>query len=183
MREIRGIGLGILALGVLLGVSLLALGQDSSKTSESKAAGAKNADLEKILAAANEQWLCAGPKNYKAKAQDCVDSRAKFWADQFFEIYPNGQVATKAEMVVSQTEGAKKNPNVVPGQGPNPTEFKLMALYGNVALGVDRTIFKAPDASGKLATTSQARVLRIFVKENGKWRPAAAALITIPGGS
>lgn len=171
MKEIRAIGLG-----VLMAVSLLAVGQDANKTT------GKNADLEKVLAAANEQWLCAG-SYYKAKAQDCVDSRAKFWADQFFEIYPNGQVQTKAEMVVSQTEGAKKNPNVVVGQGPNPTEFKLMALYGNVALGVDRTIFKAPDANGKLATTSQARVLRIFVKENGKWRPAAAALITIPPSS
>jgi uncharacterized protein DUF4440 len=182
MKEIRGKGLGVFALGVALAVSLLAFGQDAGKTNASKAANGKTADLEKILAAANEQWLCAGPY-YKAKAQDCVDARAKFWADQFFEIYPNGGVHTKADMVVSQSEGAAKNPNVVPGQGPNPTEFKLMALYGNVALGVDRTIFKAPDASGKLGTTSQARVLRIFVKENGKWRPASAALITIPSGS
>jgi uncharacterized protein DUF4440 len=176
MKQIRAVGLG-----VLMAVSLLALAQDASKKGASNTSG-KNADLEKVLAAANEQWLCAGPY-YKAKAQDCVDSRAKFWADQFFEIYPNGQVQTKAEMVVSQTEGARKHPNVVAGEGPNPTEFKLMALYGNVALGVDRTIFKAPDASSKLATTSQARVLRIFVKENGKWRPAAAALITIPPAS
>ena len=171
MREMRAI-----AFAVLMAVSLLAVGQDASKTSN------KNPALEKTLADANQQWLCAGPY-YKAKAQDCVDFRAKFWANQFFEIYPNGQVQTKAEMVASQTEGATKNPNVVAGQGPNPTEFKLMAVYGNIAMGVDRTIFKAPDASGKLATTSQARVLRIFVKENGKWRPAAAALITIPGGS
>jgi hypothetical protein len=176
MKEIRAIGLGL-----LMAVSILTLAQDASKTRASNTSG-KNADLEKVLAAANEQWLCAGTY-YKAKAQDCVDSRAKFWADQFFEIYPNGQVQTKAEMVVSQTEGAKKHPNVVVGEGPNPTEFKLMALYGNIALGVDRTIFKAPDTTGKLATTSQARVLRIFVKENGKWRPAAAALITIPPNS
>lgn len=171
MREIR-----VISLAVLMGVSLLAVGQNASKTANT------NPDLEKILADANQQWLCAGPY-YKAKAQDCVDFRAKFWANQFFEIYPNGQVQTKAEMVASQTEGATKNPSVVVGQGPNPTEFKLMAVYGNIAMGVDRTIFKAPDASGKLATTSQARVLRIFVKENGKWRPAAAALITIPGAS
>ena len=171
MREIR-----VISFAVLMGVSLLAVGQDASKTAN------KNPDLEKILADANQQWLCAGPY-YKAKAQDCVDFRAKFWANQFFEIYPNGQVQTKAEMVASQTETAKKSPDVVAGEGPNPTEFKLMAVYGNIAMGVDRTIFKAPDASGKLATTSQARVLRIFVKENGKWRPAAAALITIPGVS
>src|SRR5690242_21565202 len=118
MKEIRAKGLGLFGLGIVLAASLLAFGQDASKTNATKAAGAKNADLEKILAAANEQWLCAEP-NYRAKAQDCVDSRAEFWADQFSEIYPNGQVATKAEIVVSQTEGAKKNPNVVPGQRPH----------------------------------------------------------------
>ena len=41
-------------------VSLLALAQDASKKGASNTSG-KNADLEKVLAAANEQWLCAGP--------------------------------------------------------------------------------------------------------------------------
>ena len=58
-----------------MAVSLLALAQDASKTGASNTSG-KNADLEKVLAAANEQWLCAGPY-YKAKAQDCVVCLAK----------------------------------------------------------------------------------------------------------
>ena len=139
----------------------------------------KNADLEKTLADANEQWLCAG-QYYKPKAQDCVDFRAKFWADQFFEIGQTGKVQTKAVMVTGQTANAKLHPDVVRGQGPNPQEFKLMAVYGDVALGTDHTIFKAPDASGNLAVTGEASVLRMFVKENGKWRPAGAVLIPLP---
>jgi hypothetical protein len=106
-----------------------------------------------------------------------VDFRAKYWADQFFEIYPSGQVQTKAEMVASQSANAATHPDSAPGTGPNPQEFKLMAVYGNLALATDHTIFKAIDPTGKLAVTSEARVLRIFVKENGKWRPASAALI------
>jgi hypothetical protein len=136
-------------------------------------------DLEKVLEDVNNQWLCAG-KYHKAKQQDCVNFRAKYWLDQFFEIYPNGQVQTKAEMVASQTAGATAHPDSVPGTGPNPQEFKLMAVYGNLALATDHTIFKSIDASGKLAVTSEATVLRIFAKEKGTWRPASAALVGLP---
>jgi Domain of unknown function (DUF4440) len=136
-------------------------------------------DLEKILEDVNQQWLCSGPY-HKAKQQDCVDFRAKYWADQFFEIYPNGQIQTKAEMVSSQSASAAAHPDAAPGTGPNPQEFKLMAVYGDIALATDHTIFKAVDANGKLAVTGEARVLRIFVKENGKWRPASAALVGLP---
>lgn len=140
-------------------------------------AGDKNrAALEKTLDDVNQQWLCAGPY-YKAKAQDCVNFRAQYWADQFFEIYPNGQIQTKAQMVASQTENATKHPNTARGEGPNPQEFKLMAVYGDIALATDHTIFKAAGPDGQLSVTGEARVLRIFVRENGKWRPASAALV------
>ena len=136
-------------------------------------------ELEKVLDDVNQQWLCAG-KYYKAKRQDCVDFRAKYWANQFFEIGQTGNVQDKGQMVASQTAGAAKTPDVVRGTGPNPQEFKLMAVYGDIALATDHTIFKVADASGNLSVTSEARVLRMFVKENGKWRPAGAALVKIP---
>jgi ketosteroid isomerase-like protein len=135
-------------------------------------------ELEKTLSDVNQQWLCAGPYQ-KPKAKDCVAFRAQYWADQFFEIYPNGQVQTKAEMVASQSKNAAEHPDAAPGTGPNPQEFQLRAVYGNVALATDHTIFKALDAKGQLTVTGEARVLRIFEKENGKWRPASAALVGI----
>jgi len=105
-----------------------------------------------------------------------VDFRAKYWADQFFEIYPSGQVQTKAEMVASQTAGI---PTHVPGVGPYPDNFKLMSVYGNFAMATDHTRFKSVDANGKVAFTSEVTFLRLFVKENGKWRPAGGAAVPI----
>jgi hypothetical protein len=139
-------------------------------------------ELEKVLDDVNNQWLCAG-KYHKPKEQDCVNFRAKYWLNQFFEIYPNGMVQTKAEMVASQSAGAKAHPDSAAGTGPNPQEFKLMAVYGNVALGVDHTIFKTVDSSGKLNVIAESRVLRIFAKENGAWRPASAALVGLPNSN
>src|SRR6202049_1933275 len=160
----------VLVLFVLSSISVPAFAQNTSK-------GDKNwKDLEKVLEDVNQQWLCAGP-HHKEKAQDCVNFRAQYWADQFFEIYPSGQIQTKAEMVASQSASASAHPESAPGTGPNPQEFKLMAVYGNVALATDHTLFKTVYNTVKLAVTSEARVLRIFVKENGKWRPASAALI------
>jgi len=157
----------------LMAVSSLAIAQDSMKK------GDKGwTDLEKQLADINDQWVCAH-KYHKNHAQDCVDFKNQIWPDTFFEISRQGEVTDKQEMVKRQTATATAHP-ISPGDaGPNPQDFKLMAVYGNVALGTDRTVFKAANASGKIVVTDQATVLRMFVKLDGKWRPAGAALVPV----
>jgi hypothetical protein len=135
-------------------------------------------DLEKQLADVNDYWVCAH-KYHKDHAQDCVDSKNKIWPATFFEISRQGEVTDKHEMVTRQTATATAHP-VSPGDaGPNPQDFKLMAVYGNVAMATDHTVFKAADARGKINVTDEANVLRIFVKLDGKWVPAAAALVPV----
>jgi len=157
-------------------------------------------ELEATLRDANLKWLCQG-KYYKPKRQDCVDLRAKYWDDQFFEMNPGASgTQTKAQMVEGQTAGAKTYPDVVRGEGPNPTEFTLMAVYNNgtFAMAVDHTSFKirlnaqgqpdfehvSPfnktdhwylDETGKLAVVREVTYARVFVKKNGEWRPAVGA--------
>jgi hypothetical protein len=126
------------------------------------------AELEKVLWDADQQWLCAGP--YQKPYRDCVEFRSKYWDDQFFEVYPSGVVATKAEMVASQSAG-----NGAPGTGPFPGNFKLRAIYGNFAVATDRTAFKTVEPGGLPYFIADSRWLRLFVQENGKWRPAAGA--------
>jgi hypothetical protein len=168
MRWIR-----VLFVVALMAVSSLASAQDSMKK------GDKGwTDLEKQLADINDQWVCAH-KYHKNHAQDCVDFKNQIWPDTFFEISRQGEVTDKQEMVKRQTATATAHP-VSPGDaGPNPQDFKLMAVYGNVALATDHTVFKAADASGKIAVTDEATVLRMFVKLDGKWRPAGAALVPV----
>jgi hypothetical protein len=157
----------------LMAVSSMAVAQDSMKK------GDKGwTDLEKQLADINDQWVCAH-KYHKNHTQDCVDFKNSIWPDTFFEISRQGEVTDKQEMVKRQTATATAHP-VSPGDaGPNPQDFKLMAVYGNVALATDHTVFKAADASGKIVVTDEATVLRMFVKLDGKWRPAGAALVPV----
>ena len=162
----------VVFVAMLMALSSLAVGQEPTK----KLTSTKNDDraaLEKTLWDVEQHWLCiSGP--YALPYKDCVQFRSKFWAEQFFEISAMGKVENKSEMVARQTAA-----NPAPGVGPYPRDFKLQAVYGNIAMATDTTAFKTVDAGGHLAVTSQTRVLRVFVKENGAWRPAAAALVPL----
>ena len=168
MRNMR-----VFVAAALMTAALPAFAQDSIKK------GDKGwTDLEKQLADINDQWVCAH-KYHKNHAQDCVDFKNSIWPSTFFEISMQGEVTDKQEMVKRQTATATAHP-VSPGDaGPNPQDFKLMAVYGNVALATDRTVFKVADDKGKISVRNQASVLRIFVKQNGKWVPAGAALVPV----
>lgn len=159
-----------LSLAVLVVSSSLAPGQETTK----KDSAAGRAALEKELWDADQQWLCssgAGPyhKDYK----ECIEFRNQYWTNQFFEISPEGQVQTKAQMIAAQRAA---HPS--PGVGPYPDDFKLMAVYGSLALATDHTRLKRQSADGRVSEI-EVRVLRMFAKENGKWRPAGAALVPI----
>lgn len=185
----------LICLLVLLGTASLGSAQETMKKGDKAWT-----ELEATLRDANLKWLCQG-KYYKPKRQDCVDSRAKFWDDQFFEMNPGASgTQTKAQMVAGQTKGAKTYTDVVRGEGPNPTEFTLMAVYnhGTFAMAVDHTLFKIRlnsqgqpdfehvtafpptdhwylDDTGKLAVIREVTYARVFVKKDGEWRPAVGA--------
>lgn len=144
------------------------MAQESGRSSD------KTASLERVLWDADQKWLCstgAGP--YRKPFKECVEFRKKYWADQFFEISDTGQVQTKAQMIAAQSKA-----NVAFSE-PYPSDFKLMAVYGNFALATDHTHLKIRDSTGRVVGTAETRVLRMFVKEDGNWKPAGAALVPI----
>lgn len=162
--------------GVLSLMLLAGCGQaGSTPPAGNQAASVDNGDLEKTLWDVDQQWLCSGPyvKSYK----DCVLFRSKYWADQFFEVIPSGEILNKEEMVATQAERIPANPD--PRTAPYPDAFRLRAVYGDFAMATDHTYFKSKDKNGNFVFTSNSKVLRLFVKDNGAWRPAAAGLVPI----
>jgi len=161
---------------IFFSVVLWGCGQaNSTPPAANPAAGVDNAELEKTLWDVDEQWLCSGPyvKSYK----DCVQFRAKYWADQFFEVIPSGELLNKEEMVATQAERIPMNPD--PRTAPYPDAFKLRAVYGDFAMATDHTYFKSKDKNGDFVFTTNSKVLRLFTKVNGTWRPAAAGLVPV----
>ena len=133
---------------------------------------AKPTNLESTLWDVDQQWLCDGP--YQKPYQDCVKFRSHYWVDGFFEVQSAGTLRNKEEMVATQSAA-----DPVRGVHPFPADFKLVAVYGNIALGTDHTDFQTARPDGKLAFTSDSHCLRVLVKQNGEWRPAAAALVPV----
>jgi ketosteroid isomerase-like protein len=133
---------------------------------------AKQANLESTLWDVDQQWLCDGP--YQKPYAECVKFRSQYWSDGFFEVQSGGTLRNKEEMVATQ---AAANP--VTGVRPFPADFRLVAVYGDIALGTDHTDFKTARPDGTIPFTSDSHCLRVFVKQNGMWRPAAAALVSV----
>jgi len=154
-------------------VSAVAFGQEPAK--DTPKMGSKEwTELEKTLWDVDQQWLCsAGATPYHKDYKECVEFRSQFWTDQFFEISIGGAVQSKAEMIAAQRAARPS-----PGFGPHPDDFKLMAVYGDFALATDHTFLQRESRDGMVAGT-QTRVLRMFAKVDGKWRPAGAALVPI----
>jgi ketosteroid isomerase-like protein len=136
------------------------------------AQGAKQASLENTLWDVDQQWLCDGP--YQKPYAECVKFRSNYWVDGFFEVQSGGTLRNKEEMVATQ---AAANP--VSGVRPFPADFRLMAVYGDLALGTDHTDFKTARPDGTVPFTSDSHCVRVFVRVNGTWRPAAAGLVPV----
>ena len=161
---------------VLILICLTGCGQSSTAPAVAVAPAANgDAELEKTLWDVNQQWLCSGPyvKSYK----DCVEFRSKYWVDQFFEVVSTGDLLNKEEMVATQSKGIPSNPD--PRTAPYPDAFKLRAVYGDFAMATDHTYFKTKDKNGNFVFDRASKVLRLFVKQNGAWRPAAAGLVPL----
>ena len=151
----------VLIAAILLAVPALAAAQE-----------AKQAGLENTLWDVDQQWLCDGP--YQKSYTECVKFRSQYWVDGFFEVQSGGTLRNKLEMVTTQSAA-----DPAKGVRPYPADFRLVAVYGDVALGTDHTDFKTVRPDGSYAFTADSHCLRVFVKQNGEWRPAAAALVPV----
>jgi ketosteroid isomerase-like protein len=156
--------LSLIVLCVLAVCPVFAAPQEKSKSSTG------NAALEKELFAVEKKWM----KAEFDKRKTGPDSMGELWMDDFFDVLPDGKVVNKEEMMEMMAKTDRK-----PGTGAFPDTFKLRAVYGNVALASDHTVIKGVDSSGKLVTVREMGVLRMFVKDKGKWRVAGAGLVPI----
>jgi len=153
----------VFVLMAALAVSMTAIAQDTGQKSEG---AASRSNLEQKLWKLDQQWLDA-VQNRKMAFLD------QMWTGQFVEILPGGKVVNKAEQMKMLAKAPRR-----PGSGSTRDDFKLRAVYGNVALATDHMTQKGTKAYGHDITGGY-RVVRVFVKENGKWRAAESALCRI----
>lgn len=157
----------VLILTAATGFALPASSRAQDKRFESPSPTA----LEKQLYDIELKWM----KAEHDKIMEGADSMNALWTDEFFDVLPTGVVVNKHEMMEMMGKADSR-----PGTGAFPDTFKIRATYGDVVLATDHTTIKGVDASGNIVTVREMRVLRMFVKDKGKWRVAGAGLVVIP---
>jgi len=157
----------VLTFSLLAGITV----PSGARAQDKKFESATPTALEKQLYDVELKWM----KAEHDKIMDGPNSMNELWTDSFFDVLSSGVVVDKHQMMDMMNKADAK-----PGTGAFPDTFKVRAIYGNVVLATDHTTIKGMDANGNLVTVREMRVLRMFVKDKGKWRVAGAGLVAIP---
>jgi|SRR5579871_2790338 len=160
-----------LLMAILAGFALPAAVQAQDQAQDKRFESANPTALEKELYEVELKWM----KAEHDKIMDGKDSMNQLWTDQFFDVLSSGDVVDKHEMMDRMAKADSK-----PGTGAFPDTFKVRAIYGDVVLATDHTTIKGLDSSGNIVPVREMRVLRMFVKDKGRWRVAGAGLVVIP---
>ncbi len=143
---------------VVVVVSLpLALGQSPKKASPRE-------DVAETVSILDHIWLDAAHNH---------DSGTLTWlfADGFVEVHPGGVIANKQQQIdqVSNTSGDSLD--------LHPDDIQVRYTSPDVAVLTDTTTIRGH--SGGITYDGQYRVMRVFVKQGGRWRAAGAGITRI----
>ena len=137
----------------------IALGQAPKKPT---AAG--ESSLVNTMAIMDHIWLDAAHNR---------DSTTLEWlfADDFVEVHPGGFIVNKHEQI-EQIMDPKRTLNEL-----HPDNIQVRYMSPEVAVLTDTTTIKG--TSGGVSYDGPQRVIRVFVKQNGRWRAAGAGIVRI----
>ena len=141
---------------VMIACGALALGQSPKKSGEE--------DVPKTAAILDHIWLDA------AHNRD-TETMAWLFADNFVEIHPGGDIVSKQQQLDQIADPQRDNLEL------HPDDIHVRYASPDVAVLTDTTTIRG--LSGGVNYNGKQRVMRVFVKQNWRWRAAGAGLATI----
>jgi ketosteroid isomerase-like protein len=141
---------------VVIASGAVALGQSSKKTSEE--------DVAKTVAILDHIWLDAAHNGD-------TETMAWLFADNFVEIHPGGFIVNKKEQIDQIADPQRANLEL------HPDNIQVRYASPDVAVLTDVTTIRG--LSGGVKYDGKQRVIRVFVKQNGRWRAAGAGIVPI----
>ncbi len=144
------------ALVVIIASWALALGQSSNKTSQE--------DVRSTVAVLDHIWLDAAHNR---------DTGTMEWlfADDFVEIHPGGDIVNKQQQIDQIKDPNRDNLEL------HPDDIEVRYASPDVAVLTDITTIRG--LSGGVTYDGKHRVIRVFVKQQGRWRAAGAGITRI----
>ena len=144
--------------------SSAALGQSISRPpGMSEAEAAKIAETVSVL---DHVWLNA------AHNRD-TGTMAWLFSEGFVEVHPGGPMVNKAEQIAQIKEPGRANLLLY------PSDIQVRYVSPDVAVLTDITHIKG--VSGGVTYNGDYRVIRVFAKQQGRWRAAGAGITHVTG--
>jgi ketosteroid isomerase-like protein len=140
---------------VLIATAALTLGQTPKKSGESEAAN---------VAVMDHIWLDA------AHNRD-TGTMAWLFADDFVEIHPGGEIVDKKEQIDQIQDPTRKIEEI------HPDNIDVRYISPDVAMLLDTTTIRG--LSGSVNYNGTYKVIRVFVKQQGRWRAIGAGIAPI----
>ncbi|HTC63956.1 MAG TPA: nuclear transport factor 2 family protein [Candidatus Saccharimonadales bacterium] len=140
---------------VLIATATLTLGQTPKKSGESEAAN---------VAVMDHIWLDA------AHNRD-TGTMAWLFADDFVEIHPGGEIVDKKEQIEQIQDPTRKIEEI------HPDDIDVRYVSPDVAMLLDTTTIRG--LSGGVNYNGTYKVIRVFVKQQGRWRAIGAGIAPI----
>jgi ketosteroid isomerase-like protein len=141
---------------VIIASGALALGQSSSKASLD--------DVRKTVAVLDHVWLDAA-HNRDTGTMDWL------FAEDFVEIHPGGDIVNKQQQIDQIKKTSRDNLEL------HPDDIEVRYASPDVAVLTDITTIRG--LSGGVTYDGKQRVIRVFVKQQGRWRAAGAGITRI----
>jgi ketosteroid isomerase-like protein len=141
---------------VLVATAALALGQTPRKTGQE--------DVAATVAVMDHIWLDAAHNR---------DTGTMEWlfADDFVEIHPGGEIVDKTQQI-DQIKDPSRNIEEI-----HPDDINVIYSSPDVAVVLDTTTIRG--LSGSVNYNGKYKVIRVFVKQQGRWRAAGAGIAPI----
>jgi ketosteroid isomerase-like protein len=138
---------------VLIASGAIALGQSPNKSGQE--------DVATTVAILDHIWLDA------AHNRD-TGTMAWLFADNFVEIHPGGDIVNKQQQIDQIADPQRDNLEL------HPDDIQVRYASTDVAVLTDTTTIRG--FSGGVNYDGKQRVIRVFVKQNGRWRAAGAGI-------
>ena len=155
MTRAYGFAAGIV---FLIASGAVTLGQAPKKPA------AAGEDVAATIAIMDHIWLDAA-HNRDARTLDWL------FADDFVEVHPGGFIVNKQQQI-EQIMDPQRTLNEL-----HPDDIQVRYVSPDVAVLTDTTTIKG--TSGGVSYDGPQRVIRVFVKQHGRWRAAGAGIVRI----
>ena len=163
MKWMYGLGTGLLAAVATAG---LALGQTPHDQTPQKMASKmmSHEGAAAAIAVMDHVWLNAARNNDATTA-------AWLFADDFVEIHPGGDIVDRMQQIDQIKDSSRQFAEI------HPDDIDVRYVSADVGMLLDTTTIRG--VQGGVNYGGKYKVIRVFIKEQGRWRAVGAGLAPI----